>query len=104
MIPVKVQCECGQKYSFDVEPVGGRMPSSVACPVCAADGTGAANEIIARTLAAPSPMASAYPTRLSMPVAAPALSAYSAEEPEKPRPTSALKDIAGLPEGENWKW
>ena len=107
MIPVKVQCGCGQKYAFDVEPVGGRMPSPVACPVCGADGTGAANEIIARSLAAPTPVAAAYAPRLSMPVAAPAHSAQlddSDGEPERPRPTSALKDMAGLPEGEKWKW
>jgi len=104
MIPVKVQCGCGQKYAFDVEPVGGRMPSPVACPVCAADGTGAANEIIARSLAASTPIAAAYAPRLTMPVAAPALSTNSDEEPEMRRPTSALKDLAGLPEGEKWKW
>ena len=47
MIPIKIQCGCGQKYAFDIEPVGGRMPSTVACPVCGADGTAAANEAIA---------------------------------------------------------
>ena len=104
MIPVKVQCGCGQKYAFDVEPVGGRMPSPVACPVCAEDGTGAANEIIAQSLAAPTPAASAYPPRLSMPVAAPPLAAYSNEEPEKPRATPSLNRLAGLPDGEKWKW
>jgi hypothetical protein len=28
MVPIKIQCGCGQKYAFDVEPVGGRMASS----------------------------------------------------------------------------
>jgi len=51
MIPVKIQCSCGQRYAFDVEPICGRMTSSVVCPVCGADGTLAANEIIAFTLA-----------------------------------------------------
>ena len=50
MIPIKVQCACGQRYAFDVEPVNGRMPAPVACPVCGADGTADANEIIAQTL------------------------------------------------------
>ncbi len=54
MIPVKIQCECGQRYAFDVEPVNGRMSSSIACPTCGVDGTVAANEIIARNLAAQS--------------------------------------------------
>lgn len=47
MIAVKIECECGQHYAFDVEPVSGRMPSPVACPTCGADGTPVANEIIA---------------------------------------------------------
>jgi hypothetical protein len=47
MIPIKIQCECGQRYAFDVEPVNGHMTSSVACPSCGADGTTAANAIIA---------------------------------------------------------
>ena len=52
MITVKIQCSCGQKYAFDVEPINGRMSSSVACPACGADGTDAANEIIVQSLAA----------------------------------------------------
>jgi FtsH-binding integral membrane protein len=51
MIPVKIQCSCGQRYAFDIEPVCGRMTSSVACPVCGTDGTTVANEVIAFTLA-----------------------------------------------------
>jgi hypothetical protein len=52
MIPVKIQCGCGQRYAFDIEPVNGRMPAPVACPVCGADGAAVANEIIAQALAA----------------------------------------------------
>ena len=50
MIPVKIYCECGQKYAFDVRPVDGRMPVSVACPVCKRDGTPQADRLIARIL------------------------------------------------------
>ena len=50
-IPVKIQCGCGQRYAFEVEPVAGRMPSAIQCPVCSADGTAVANQIIAETLA-----------------------------------------------------
>ena len=50
MMPVKIQCGCGQRYVFDIEPVCGRMPGHVACPICGADGTTAANELIAYTL------------------------------------------------------
>jgi hypothetical protein len=72
MIPIKIQCQCGQKYAFDVEPVNGRMAHAVACPVCGADGTAAANSMIAQSLpaqpavavAAQSAMAIASPARL----------------------------------------
>ena len=53
MIPIKIQCGCGQRYAFDAEPVDGRMGAPVACPVCGADGTAAANDVIAQSLAAP---------------------------------------------------
>ena len=52
-IPVKIQCGCGQRYAFDVQAAGDLRPNSVACPVCGADGTAAANAVIAQSLAAP---------------------------------------------------
>ncbi len=52
MMEVKVECSCGQRYKFDVEPVSGRMPGPVSCPVCGTDGTVAANAIIQQRLAA----------------------------------------------------
>jgi hypothetical protein len=72
MITVKVQCGCGQKFAFDVEPVNGRMPQPVKCPVCGADGTAAANEIIARTLPPPRPagLGTHRPPGISAPAAA----------------------------------
>jgi len=51
MMSIKIQCGCSQRYAFDVEPFCGRMPFPVACPVCGADGTSAANEVIAFNLA-----------------------------------------------------
>ena len=51
---LKVICQCGQKFKFDVEPVNGRMPFAVNCPVCNADGTAAANALIATQSAAAS--------------------------------------------------
>ena len=53
MIAIKIQCGCGQRYAFEVEPVNGRLASPVACPVCGSDGTAAADEVIAQSLAAP---------------------------------------------------
>src|ERR1051325_3588198 len=47
---IKIQCGCGTKYKFDVEPVNGRMPSPVSCPSCGANGTTDANQQIAQIL------------------------------------------------------
>lgn len=65
MMPVKIECECGQNYAFDVEPVDGRMPAAVSCPSCGADGTLAANDYISRQLA---PAATAGPESVRGPV------------------------------------
>ena len=46
MIELKVYCDCGQKYKFDVKPVNGQMPFTVACPICRRDGTTKANELL----------------------------------------------------------
>src|SRR5687767_4685050 len=62
---VKILCPCGAKYKFEVEPVNGKLPGPVLCPVCAADGTALGNEIVAQTLtriplaAAPTPSTAA---------------------------------------------
>src|SRR5580704_12880284 len=52
---VKVQCDCGAKFEFEVEPLNGRMPVSINCPVCNADATELANAVIAQQSAAPAP-------------------------------------------------
>jgi hypothetical protein len=57
MIPIKIHCSCGQKFAFDVEPVNGRMPSAMACPVCGREATQAANEQIRLQLARSTPAA-----------------------------------------------
>jgi hypothetical protein len=50
MIPIKIQCGCGQRYAFETEPVDGRLPTTVACPVCGTDGTEAANAAISQSV------------------------------------------------------
>ena len=47
---LKIQCGCGTKYKFDVEPINGRMPMRVECPSCGADGTTDANQVLAQKL------------------------------------------------------
>jgi len=49
-IPIKILCECGQKYAFDLESIDGGMAYPVQCPICGTDGTAAANRAIARHL------------------------------------------------------
>ena len=61
MISIKIQCGCGQKYAFEIEPADGQMPWAVKCPTCGADGTAVANEIIARAIAGQSIPAIAGP-------------------------------------------
>jgi uncharacterized membrane protein YeaQ/YmgE (transglycosylase-associated protein family) len=58
---LKVVCDCGQKFKFDVEPVDGRMPFTVNCPVCNLDGTAAANALLAEKLSNPPPLTSSPP-------------------------------------------
>src|ERR1700744_1597972 len=75
MIPVKIECECGQHYAFEVEPVNGRMPSVIACPGCGADGTATANAIISRhrsSSAAPDAPVIIRTTKSALHIAAPA--------------------------------
>ncbi len=61
MPEIKVECDCGQRFKFDVSPVNGQMPYVVNCPVCGADGTAKANAILASMPQAASILASAAP-------------------------------------------
>ena len=65
---LKVACDCGQKYKFDVEPLDGRMPSTVNCPVCGVDGTHAANSLLAQQFSAVPPAPA--PTAMAIPASA----------------------------------
>src|SRR5580704_6661744 len=59
---LKVVCDCGQKYKFDVEPVHGRMPFPINCPICGADGTPLANNLLGQM-----PPGAAVPTAAHAP-------------------------------------
>lgn len=67
---IKVQCDCGVKYKFDIEPVFNQMPTRVQCPSCGADGTAAANAYLQQSAGAPP--ASAAPVGASLTPAPPA--------------------------------
>ncbi len=90
MVPIKIQCGCGQRYAFDVEPVNGRMTSTVACPACGVDGTAAANEMIAQTLPA-QPEAAPPPVTRLRPVAGPVRVEAPARVPARAVPATPAK-------------
>jgi hypothetical protein len=75
---IKIQCSCGTRYSFEVEPVNGWMPVRVKCPGCGADGTDAANDILRQSRAAGAPVPGPQPT----PVPAQPPSPVAGSEPQ----------------------
>lgn len=87
MITLKIQCGCGQRYAFDIEPVGGQMPSTVTCPACGVDGTAAANAALAQSMAAQPAIAAASASSLHL--AAPT-TAESAPAPAATRRRATL--------------
>jgi hypothetical protein len=54
-LTLKIECECGTRFKFDVEPVDGKMPVEVYCPHCGLDGTDQANAQITAILAGKPP-------------------------------------------------
>ena len=112
MIELKVHCDCGQKYKFDVEPVNGQMPFTVACPICKRDGTAKANAQLqqmaifkmvepppapAPVPIAPPPPAPAAPSRLRLNVSAPAESSAAPVSAPALAAGSAPPPIGGMP-------
>jgi hypothetical protein len=100
---LKIICPCGQKYKFDVEPVNGRMPWAVACPVCGVDGTAAAEQQIREWVSA-SPAPAQSPT-LGLRVAP----AHAAAVPVFATPAAEAMDSSGgvrtVTIGwKNWLW
>ena len=81
---VKLACDCGQHYAFDVEPVDRRMPVPIQCPACGNDGTPLADAYLEQHLPPQPPQSVAKPgaIRLSTPPAeAPTRSAVLAPPP-----------------------
>src|SRR5262245_44471241 len=70
MLELKIQCDCGQKIKFDVEPVDGHVPFTVTCPLCGRDDTDKADAALSLALGA-APPAYAAPAPRAAPVAAP---------------------------------
>jgi hypothetical protein len=93
MISIKIQCRCGQRYAFDVEPVNGRMPSSVSCPACGTNGTDAANDVIAQSLATKAEVPPPAGLRLQTEPTTPPPRSYSTASPPPAR--AAISPMAG---------
>jgi hypothetical protein len=115
MIPIKVECGCGQRYAFEVNPVDGHMPQAVKCPSCGADGTLAANQVIAQILAVPArapvavPIAPVAPTGGGMRIAvsgaatAPAVAAVAPPPPPMSSPKPIVRPApAAKPAADGW--
>lgn len=72
---VKIECPCGQRFGFDVEPEEGHMPMALACPECNRDLTAVADADIARQLQPAIPQPPAGPARVALRVAGDAAAA-----------------------------
>jgi len=110
MIEIRVQCDCGQRFKFDIEPPNGLMPYTVNCPVCGADGTQKANGILAQTMGQAVPARVASPpmrvavtpppaaSSVTAPPPAPSASLVEVPSPESPSPAPmAVKGAASAP-------
>ncbi len=82
---LKVLCDCGQKFKFDVEPVNGRMPFTVNCPACNEDATAKANSSLSENLLA-APVAIEMVPSLAPPPLAPPSSGLRIHRTEAPAP------------------
>jgi hypothetical protein len=72
LMDVVVPCDCGTRFSFQVEPVAGRLPAGaeLLCPACQKDGVPLANRVIGEMLrkvaAAQAALAPAEPKKKSI--------------------------------------
>jgi hypothetical protein len=97
---IKVQCGCGTKFAFEVEPKEGRMPCGVSCPNCGADATEAANQVIQQQSGTSGlRLRVAEPGPSSPPPAAP-----SPPEPPVRPPAASRKAPAKVPRGKASKF
>ncbi len=90
---IKIECACGTKYGFEVEPVHGRMPVNVQCPDCKADGTESANRIIQAQLGSSRPTSGPIRVKVGAP--------EPKESPSTPLPAEpVVEPLAASPASE----
>ncbi len=92
---LKVECACGTRFAFDVEPVDGKMPFSVNCPACGTDGTETANSIIASSAPKTSPAMRPKLGIARTPSHASPAPAAAASSPAPAAPTSPAPSVSG---------
>jgi hypothetical protein len=95
---IKLLCDCGQKYSFDVDPANRRMPHTVECPICGKDGTADANNRLAQV--APPPLAMAKPALAALAAQPASVAPAPPPVPAPPppiRPAPAARVVAAEP-------
>ena len=95
IMELKVNCDCGQNYKFDVEPINGQMPSVINCPACGTDGTAAANSLL--TLIPPAPTAVTAPAGLRISHAVAESPSIPSIAPPLPRPIPTGRPTAHAP-------
>jgi hypothetical protein len=93
---IKIQCDCGQRYKFDVEPVNGHMPFTVNCPICGLDGTAKANGMLQQVLGISGLPPSGIP--VAPPVAAATASAFATSQAASAGPARLRLSKAKEPE------
>lgn len=83
---IKLTCICDTRFSFEVEPVDGRMPMELDCPNCGADCTERANQFIAQNSAPGTlvPEVPSGPVRVSLAGAKPSAAAEEAPATDVP--------------------
>jgi hypothetical protein len=97
---LKIVCECGTKFKFDVEPVNGRMPAPVNCPECGADATDQANAVLRSMSATPAAVATPIvtsPAPAPVPIAQAPIRVVVPGAPAAPAPIPASAPVAAAP-------
>lgn len=105
MKEIKLQCDCGQKIKFDVDPSYTQIPFPVNCPVCGADCLDKANQALGATapaapvaaVAAAAPAVSTGAPRLRIGHSAPAPVATAEAPVEGAAPTPARRAFPARP-------
>ena len=92
---IKIECSCGSRFKFDLEPVNGQSPTALACPNCNASWTEQANAIIAQSMPAPRPA----PMPVPMAPAPPAPPAPAAPKLGLRISGHAPREVAAAPAG-----